>query len=175
MSNEDILRIRVNNNLCGDFYVTMKEDNTMKELISAIREGFNARGTQIDKFCGPVDVPLNLSLKEMKLETVKFDLMTLTKYKISKRVSEAKEYVDTKSKHKKLAKPVESIETRLKTGKHMRCHICGERKQSVYLCPRNEFHRFCHECIQNEGVMNMEKGNGCDICLGKCECDACKK
>ena len=174
MSQEDVLRIRVNNNICGDFYVTMKEDNTLKELIGAIRESFNARGTNIDKFCGPVDVPLNLTLKEMKIETLKFDMMIPRKYSTCKR-TDPKEYVDTKAKEKKLAKPSESIETRLKTGKHMCCHLCGERKSSVYLCPRNEFHRFCYECIQHEGITNMEKGNGCDICRGKCECDACKK
>ena len=172
MSNENILTIRIMNNFCGDFYVTMKEEDTLKDLITAVREGFIARGTTIDKFCGPLDYPMNLTLKEMKLESLKFDLMSSRKYQSNKKV-EPKEYVDTKVKNQKLAKPNETIETRLKTGKQMKCHVCGKHNAIVYLCPRNEFHRFCSDCINQEGISKMEKSHACDICRGICECQSC--
>ncbi|GAB1220495.1 hypothetical protein ENUP19_0054G0068 [Entamoeba nuttalli] len=90
MSN--VFIIKIPNPISGDFFVTMKEENTLQDLVNAIRESFNARGTKIHSFSGPVrDVSLSTPLKEMGMEHLLMSIINETEYSKKKKMS-PKEY-----------------------------------------------------------------------------------
>ncbi|ELP94725.1 hypothetical protein EIN_340630 [Entamoeba invadens IP1] len=172
-TNLNFITLKITNPQSGDFVVNHPDTDTLKDLIQSIRDGLNARGTKIDNFCGPCKVPLTTPLKDMKMETLTINVVNSQKYQKTKGVV-PKEFVE-KEPIKTEKKTTSKIETTtLKTATKVSCHKCRQKRDIVYLCPKNEKHRFCPRCVNGEALKIMEK-DGCPVCQNTCQCCLCKK